>query len=145
MREGSRRRILPAASGGAEPAGRDTEIGPEKIKLDGTGADLEVTIGGIVTPNLAVHGTIWGWMINDPDAEIKLSGLSPLNGTINGDFSLSGVGAGLTYYFMPINIYPTGSLGLGRLSLDLGTISGDSDTGFSLEEAVGKEWFVSDH
>jgi hypothetical protein len=131
-------------AGGAGPAGSEVKVGSEKLKLDGTGVDLEIAIGGIVTPNLAVHGTIWGWMINDPDVEMNLSGLPPLTGTINGDFSLSGAGAGLTYYLMPINIYLTGSLGFGRLSLDLGNISGNSDTGFSMEAAVGKEWFVSD-
>lgn len=131
-------------SGGAGPAGSEIEVDSDRIKMDGIGADLEVAIGGIVAPNLAVHGTIWGWMITDPDAEIELSGLPPASGTIDGDFSLSAVGAGLTYYFMPVNIYLTGSLGIGQLSFDIGGLTLDSDTGFSLEAAVGKEWFVSD-
>jgi hypothetical protein len=128
---------------GGGPAGSEIKVGSEKIKLDGTGVDLEVAIGGIIVPNLAVHGTIFGWLITDPDAEIDLSGIPPASGTLDGDFSLNSVGVGLTYYVMPINLYLTGTLGFGQLSLDLGSISGDSDTGFSMEAAVGKEWFVS--
>ncbi|MFH1755603.1 MAG: hypothetical protein ABIA59_07845 [Candidatus Latescibacterota bacterium] len=131
-------------AGGAGPAGTEINVGSEKLKMDGTAADLEIAIGGIVTPNLAVHGTIWGWMISDPDAEANLTGFPVITGTIKGDLSVGGVGAGLTYFIMPINMYLTGSLGLGNLTLEINNISGDTDTGLIFEAAIGKEWFVSD-
>jgi hypothetical protein len=130
---------------GAGPAGTEIEVDSDnRFKFDGTGADVEVAIGGIVMPNLAVHGTLWGWLITDPDAEIELFDVGEGSGTVDGDFSLSGIGAGLTYFIMPINMYLTGSVGFGVLSFDFGGLSLESDTGFSLEAALGKEWFVSD-
>jgi hypothetical protein len=130
---------------GAGPAGTELEIDSNnRWKFDGTGADLEIAIGGIVTPNLAVHGTLWGWLISDPDADIELLDVIEGSGTVEGDFSLNGIGAGLTYFIMPVNMYLTGSVGFGSLTFDFGGLSLESDTGFSLEAAIGKEWFVSD-
>ena len=57
---------------------------------------------------------------------------------------MSGVGAGVTYWFMPVNLYLTGTLGIGTLRVDGGGNSDTSDAGFALEMALGKEWFVSD-
>jgi hypothetical protein len=45
---------------------------------------------------------------------------------------------------MPINLYLSGSLGFGRLEIDIdGFGSGDTDTGPVFEAVVGKEWWVS--
>ena len=129
---------------GGEPA--STELSDsfgDSVELSGVGTDIEIAIGGIIAPNLALHGTIWGWVITDPDAEVAVGGSAPMSGELSGDLTLSALGGGLTYYFMPINIYLTGSIGFGSMSIDLGGVSGDTDTGLALEAAVGKEWFVS--
>lgn len=132
-------------AGGAGPAGTEIKVDSDnRLKFDGVGADLEIAIGGIVTSNLAVHGTLWGWIISDPDAEIELLDVIEGSGSVEGDFSLNGIGAGVTYFIMPVNMYLTGSLGFGSLTFDFGGLTLESDTGFSLEAAVGKEWFVSD-
>lgn len=130
---------------GAGPASTEIKVDSDnRLKFDGIGADLEIAIGGIVTPNLAVHGTLWGWIISDPDAEVELLDVIEGSTTVEGDFYLNGIGAGVTYFIMPVNMYLTGSLGFGSLTFDFGGFTLESDTGFSLEAAVGKEWFVSD-
>jgi hypothetical protein len=131
--------MLRLALGAAVNAGTKLEVGTEEIKMSGTGVDFEMAIGGIVTSNLAIHGTLLGWVVSDPKVEF-LDQSENAGGTL----SLAGVGAGLTYFIMPVNIYLTGSAGIGQLSVSDDNVSYEFGTGFMIEAAVGKEFFVSD-
>ena len=103
--------FLRLSAGGGGASTEVTENGVT-LKCSGPAGDVNFAIGGIVSPNLALHGTIFGWTITDP--EVKVSNLS---GNLEGELTLSGIGAGLTYYFMPANLYISGTLGVGRLGL----------------------------
>lgn len=105
------------------------------LKLSGLGGGMTAAIGGIVSPNLALHGNVWGWFVSDPDATIN--GLDA--GQLGSSLNMSAVGGGATYYFMPTNVYVTGALGVGKLS----TNGGSSDAGVVFDLALGKEWWVS--
>jgi hypothetical protein len=107
------------------------------LEFSGAGGELDVAIGAVITPNLAIHGTIFGWLIQDPDVDDGM-----VSGTVSGDASMSAFGGGVTYYFMPINIYMSGSVGFGIFSAS-GDIDGESDTGFAGQLTAGKEWWVS--
>jgi len=117
-------------------------------KLNGVGADLEfsgfsgdgdIAIGGMVSPNLALHGTIFGWAAADPDLKLTPGG----SGTAKGTVDMSAFGGGLTYYFMPANVYVSGTLGFGSFSFtpDNGP-STDTGDGLAFELTAGKEWWV---
>jgi hypothetical protein len=128
-----------SAGGGA--AESELESGGNTGKISGEGGDLNFAIGGIVSPNLALHGTLWGWSLTDPD--VTLAGpWGSVSGQANADFSLGAVGVGLTYYFMPANFYLSGSVGVGALSLDAGGVTFDSDAGGVIDITLGKEWWV---
>lgn len=125
-----------SAGMGAAATQVDATVGD--IELSGTASDINLAIGGIVTPNLAVHGTIYGWAVNEPDAEI-----GSLSGDVQGDLSLGAIGAGLTYYVMPLNLYFSGSLGFGSMTLDDNALAeGETDTGLVVDLTIGKEWWV---
>jgi len=113
--------------------------GGSKLKLSGGAGDLNIAIGGIVSPNLALHGTLFGWTITDP----KVS-LGNASGTANADLTLSGFGGGLTYYFMPVNIYISGTIGLGRLRINGAGPVGQSNLGPMFDVTAGKEWWVGE-
>lgn len=130
-------------STGVGAANSSIEAAGDKIDLHGVAADLNIAIGGVVSRDLAVHGTLWGWSMSDPEADVILGGL-PGSGEINGTVTMSGVGAGLTYYVMPANLYLSGSLGFGRLNLDAGAVEGDTDNGVVMDLTIGKEWWVGD-
>jgi hypothetical protein len=130
-------------SAGAGSAGSKIDDSLNKIDLSGTCGDVNIAIGGMVKPNLAIHGTIFGWSVSDPDADVTLSGLGSGSGTIKGTTTMSAYGAGVTYYFMPINIYASGSAGIGSLNLD-GDVNGSSKSGFAMDLTLGKEWWVAD-
>jgi hypothetical protein len=123
--------------------GANTSISDSVDELEFSGAQGEftITIGGIVRENLALHGTLFGFSMVDP--EVKLNGTS--RGEASGSLSMNGVGGGLTWWVMPANFYLSGSAGFGVLSADPdGASSSSSDAGFAMELALGKEWFVSD-
>lgn len=51
----------------------------------------------------------------------------------------------MTYYFMPSNVYLSGSLGLANAAIETDFDTFDSDFGYGINLAVGKEWWVSDN
>lgn len=120
-------------SGGLGAASTSADIEGDDPELSGGSGDINIAIGGIVSPGLALHGTIWGWSVQDPEVEWL-----GVEGWIPADLSMSAIGGGLTYYFMPANLYLSGSLGLATLSLE----RAESDTGLAFDFTVGKEWWV---
>ena len=115
-----------------------TEAG-QTLELSGDTGDLNLAFGGIVARNLAVHATLFGWVIEDPDS--KLTGMGTT--TAKGDLGLFAIGAGVTYYIMPVNVYLSGSVGIGKLLFNTSGIDPESDTGPVVDLTVGKEWWVS--
>lgn len=124
-------------SGGGGYASTSVNDARMELKLSGTSGDINLAIGGIVGRNLALHGTLFGWAVSDPDAEFN--GLDV--GKADGDITMSAFGGGVTYYFMPANIYISPSVGLATLSFD-GDQDGSSDSGFAIDITLAKEWWV---
>lgn len=123
--------FLRLSAGGA---GASTSINPGvETKVDGAGGDINFAIGGMVANNLALHGTLLGWTLSEPDLEI-----GGITGTSSEDFSLSGFAAGITYYAMPANIYFSPNIGVGILSAG----NAETDAGLVLDFTIGKEWWV---
>jgi len=117
----------------------DSRIAAADARVWGTAGALNVAIGGIILPNLALHGTLWGWTALNP---------AVTQGSIGGEpqeaFGLGAYGGGLTYYVMPANIYLSGSFGVGVLQLDASGIRGSTDAGIAVDISLGKEWWVGD-
>jgi len=102
---------------------------------------VELRLGGAVRPNLILSGDFIVRTSRNPDVS---PASSPLQ---SGDFRFTDgtLGLGLTYYFMPYNVYLSGTVGSGRiLFLDVDNSTGSSsDGGLSLTLKAGKEWWVS--
>jgi hypothetical protein len=126
-------------SAGAGAANTELDIPGAKTELDGGSGDINIAIGGIVARNLAIHGTLFGWLVSDPDVTIEGLGSGTAENT---DLDLSAFGGGLTYYFMPVNIYISGSAGAGQLTVDTPAGEADTKNGFVGEITLGKEWWV---
>lgn len=112
---------------------------PIHLELSGTSGDINFAIGGIVSPNLAVHGTLFGWSVNEPNVEAN--GMDQGSAS-NLTLSVVGGGGGVTYYLEPSNLYLSGSLGLARLHGETPGRDFDSDLGPVLDMTIGKEWWV---
>jgi hypothetical protein len=132
---------LSAGVGGAKSKIDDFEFeeeDPGQLEMSGTCGDINFAIGGVVARNLAVHATLAGWSVTDPD--LDLGPISVETDDVN--LGLSMFGAGVTYYIMPANIYLSGSLGAAVLTLDVDGDDSESDTGLAVDLTVGKEWWV---
>lgn len=121
-------------------ASTSIEDAGEELTFKGPSGNFEAAIGAMVKENLAIHATLGAWAVLDPTAEIFGEEADLDDVTL----SLSGIGAGLTYYFGDSNVYLSGSAGAGQITLDFEGESEDTDWGFVLEASLGKEWWVSD-
>ena len=130
------------ASVGICAGNAELESGTFRAKLDNPGLDVNVAVGYVVFPNLAVHGTLWGWGLNDPDVHIsgQFGGTTVAN---HGILQMIAFGGGATYYVMPVNAYLSSSIGMGAFT---GTdqLDGQSNHGLAVDVTAGKEWWVND-
>jgi hypothetical protein len=106
-----------------------------EFEFSDMGGHGNFAIGGTIGNNLILHGTLWGWDLSEADVEVNDQEINS-----NVDVSVGAVGGGLTYYFEPVNIYMSGSVGVGQLNL--GDDFDDSDSGVAVDVLLGKEWWV---
>ncbi len=124
-----------ALSSSASQAGTD-------IKLSGPAGIFGVGLGGSLTPNFVIGGRLWGMLVSSPDVEINGVKYSTTSDT---SLDLTGIGLDLTYYVMPLNLYLQATPSVGMLSVKESGTSYDTNSGFAIRLAVGKEWWVSDN
>jgi len=124
-------------SAGGGGVAMDKDLGGADWNLSGAASNLSIAIGGIVSSNLAVHATIFAWRVTNPKVDVL-----DYSGRPNFDAALGALGAGVTYYIMPANVYLSASVGLGVLSFDGPDIAGGSHSGAATDLNIGKEWWV---
>ncbi len=96
------------------------------------------SLGGSIGPGLIIHGDVWGSGHFGEGQEAYLQ-----------DVGFGVIGAGLTYYWMPENLYLTGSVGIAssvaRIGPDLFHQDEQKEIGTGVGVAVtfGKEWWAS--
>ncbi len=107
-------------------------------RFSGAGLGMGLALGGSIVENLALHVDFQRTMLLGPSQK-------PAQPAEHVDsISLSSMGLGLTYYIMPVNIYLSGSAGLGTTTFEdnSGQQYGDSYAGFVMNLMAGKEWWV---
>lgn len=109
----------------------------------GMGATFGAAFGGSIAPNLILFGEFLGTSVPDPNFE--LSGPTGYTANFSGDMTLFGFGPGVAYYIEPINLYLSGTLAFSEISISNYDNNGSLDTnlGFGMSLAVGKEWWVA--
>jgi hypothetical protein len=114
-------------------------------KYSGGSGAFGAAFGGAITQHLILYGEVFGHSVHEP--KYKVGGTSV---TERGwDLNIAGVGPGVAYYFMPLNLYLSGTLLLQRASLSESNDSRSSraltDVGLAASLMVGKDWWVSDN
>jgi hypothetical protein len=119
-----------------------TTVGGTNISISGPATTLSLFAGYAVTENFILAGGFWGSSALSPSASVGGQSAST-----NSDTSVAHVGLGpqVTYYLMPINLYFSGSVGVGRMAVTTGGNSASTNPGFASRLSIGKEFWVSDH
>ncbi|HWV38624.1 MAG TPA: hypothetical protein VN033_09110 [Vulgatibacter sp.] len=113
--------------------------GPQDFSYSGPGGTFAFSLGGAFAPNLILFGEITSDAVSNPRFESEIRSDSTRDTVLR----VLGFGPGLTYYFMPVNLYLSGSVLLMRATVDEPFQVEESDQGMGLKLAVGKEWWVS--
>lgn len=134
--------------GGGGLSGNDHALPGGDVSVRGGGLATDIQIGGALVENLILHADIFQTTLFNPtvlqDGEELGSGDEVGDAAgVGQDVRMTGLGIGITYYFMPINLYLSGSVGLGQAVFegDHGDTEG-SDLGFGANLMIGKEWWV---
>jgi hypothetical protein len=109
-----------------------------EVEANGLSGLLDVAVGGRLVGNLILHGNLIFSRFNSPTRRVD----SVEDASISVSTSATLVGAGVSYYFMPLNVYLSTTLGLGWLFERRSGEELRSGTGFSMAVAAGKEWWV---
>jgi hypothetical protein len=112
------------------------------LKYSGGGPSFAVAVGGAVAPNLALFGNLFFTGSSD----LKVSGGGYTTDS-SGDTLLAGIGGGIVYYFMPVNIFISAALVSVQFEADdaNGKTIHESDFGVGFQGMIGKEFWVSEH
>jgi hypothetical protein len=123
----------------------------EKVTLTGLGFGSELAVGGAITNNLMLNADLFQTSLFNPSVHKdgqhlgSASDLPRLGSDlgVGEDVTLAGFGIGVTYYFMPVNVYLAGSAGIGQVVFeDFNGSRAGSDFGFAGNVMLGKEWWV---
>ncbi len=115
--------------------------GKSSLSATGIGPLIEIDVGAVVAPNLAVFGVLLGYngWNGKFECDPKVQGL-PCGGDLTDTLFDGGFGAGVAYYITPADVHVGGSLMVNRLSIK----SDESKYGVGLAANVGKDWWVAD-
>jgi hypothetical protein len=113
--------------------------GGNDASFSGAAGHLSVSIGGAPKENLIIAGNLFSTAAVDPKAEVNGVERDTEDLTVG----LAGIGPQLTWYFMPANVYVSGTLAMTRLTVDNDGEEGETEAGIGGRLAIGKEWWVS--
>jgi hypothetical protein len=116
-------------------------VGALEREQNGFAGSLALDVGGSPVENLVLHRRLGNHTVVSPDLTIDGRDLGEQARTSIGAYIL---GAGASYYFMPINLYACAAVGLSWLRFD--SRRGQQQfarPGFALNADVGKEWWIS--
>jgi hypothetical protein len=109
-----------------------------EVEASGLSGLLDIGVGGRLVGNLILHGNLIFSRFNSPTR--RVDGVEDASISVSTSATL--VGAGVSYYFMPLNVYLSTTLGLGWLFERRSGEELRSGTGFSMAVGAGKEWWV---
>jgi len=114
----------------------------EKMTISGGSLAFGIAAGGVIAPNLILFGTFYGNVISDPD--VSYGGVPSTDGW-GTDATVYGLGIGLAYYLMPVNVYFSGAISATWLKVEDSYYAQtylETNTGLGFQGKVGKEWWV---
>ncbi|MDE0471323.1 MAG: hypothetical protein OXH57_05230 [Ekhidna sp.] len=113
------------------------------VDFTGSGVAFDLLIGGSPVENIAIHATLAGVSLINPDFERQEPIGSPNGDTEDTFLNTSFLGAGATFYTKD-NFFFSPNIGRGTISFNIDSETTTSDGGFGFLLRAGKEWWVGD-
>lgn len=132
----------------------DLGIGYLSGSEDGNGASGSISglaglgglaIGGAITENNILAFHIIDAVVPDPSVSLTVNGVTRSGTANNSTVTMWGAGAEYTVYYMPSNIYTSGTIALTKMRVSVNNSTTDTNWGLGGRISLGKEWWVSDH
>lgn len=115
-----------------------SDVAGSDIKTSGLSGAFRIQIGGVLYNNFILFGNIGAFVAQEPTVEYNSSSGMPLNNIVFNE-----IGAGISYYFMPENIYISGTVGIGKhVENNKGGLQGSTKSQLSIHISLGKEWWT---
>lgn len=116
-------------------------IGNSDLKFAGGAGLSSLAVGGSVAPNFALGAESFAVVLIEPKVSYGGNESATKSGT---SVSTAGLGLMGTYYFMPSNVYLSGTLGFAKTTIESPNLpTTGTHRGFGGNVKVGKEWAVS--
>jgi hypothetical protein len=122
----------------------EKEVGGRDISMSGTAGAFRFQLGGAALENLMVYGEVGGFSMTDPTIKGE-EGYITTTSQSDVTLTMSDLGLGACYYFMPVNIYLSASVTVSRDRLEIDEKKGSTNPGVGAYVSIGKEWWVSDN
>lgn len=101
-----------------------------------------IQIGGTVSENLIIYGESGGIIMSNPTVKVFEEEVEDPGDVL---VYLGGIGPGMTYYFMPSNIYLSATILASFAMVHIeGAETQNSNIGFGFNFMVGKEWWAGE-
>ena len=113
------------------------------IDFTGSGVAFDLLIGGSPVENIAIHVTLAGVSLINPDFKGASFGESVDGTTEDTSINTGFLGAGATFYTKD-NFFFSPNIGRGTTAIDIDSETTTSDGGFGFLLRAGKEWWVGD-
>jgi hypothetical protein len=113
------------------------------LEANGAGFQYDVKIGAVVSEdeNLILSLDAIGRAISAPSWTLDDTAVYSTSSVSASDAMY---GIGITKYFMPSNMFVSGTFGLGKFQINYANSKVTSHSGFAFQLKGGKEWWVSD-
>ncbi|AKU92444.1 hypothetical protein AKJ08_2831 [Vulgatibacter incomptus] len=99
---------------------------------------FNLALGGTIAPNLILFGEVTSSAASNP----TVAQGGDIWRADRSSFAVVSIGPGLTYYFMPANVFLSGSLLLTQVQFSDMYSREDTEYGPGARLALGKEWLV---
>jgi tetratricopeptide (TPR) repeat protein len=107
-------------------------------QVSGGSGHFALAAGAALAGKLALFAELGGGSVTEP--RVKIGDQST---PFQGELTVVTFGVGAAYYFMPINIYLSGTIGGSQVTMKVQDRMFESKTGFGVTLSAGKEWWVS--
>jgi hypothetical protein len=122
----------------------EKDVGGRDITMSGTAGVFRFQLGGTIFGNFIVYGEMGAISLTDPSIKGE-EGYITTTSQSDITLTMSDLGLGVCYYFMPVNIYIAASATMSRDRLEIDKEKGSTEPGAGVYVSLGKEWWISDN